>query len=1677
MKKLSLIIAFCFLLFGNNTTKAQYREYNHNGIKLGYNIGGAWQQSDVKSKWGLGQGFTLGVTVYQKQNAFFSFDLRGRYLNAESYGFDLKRTSLSLADSSDVHSKLGYNGTSDSSYFRNHKTSFVSGSLEGVLYFNRLREKTRILLYGFGGLGVAGYNTSFDQLDNSGNLYDYGRINTTKNDQTIARDLKTLRGINNAWNADYETQADGYTKNEYVVNFVPTLGFGLGYQLTPRIAIGFEHLISFPFREDNLDGFIEQSAGAKIKNDRLHYTALTLNWRFFGQRYYDGRILKQDTVRTNTQVQTPKFTPTIRFVNPSSPRETTTEMSYVVRAVIDNVTKSSEIGFFVNGVNTTQFFFDGRELTYNAILNQGVNIFKIVAANADGSDSKETSVIYQLPNINTSLPPVINFINPSNTSTDVSNSTFDLKAEIKNVSKKENVQLFLNNKEITAFSFNSSNGLLEYTLLLNENRNTIEIKASNSKGATSGSRYLTLTRNNRLQKPTISITNPVSNPYNSNDLNENVSALISNVSSSSSITLTINGIRSSQFTFNPDSKRFSTNFQNNKGRNSVIIEARNEAGSATETVIINYTEKVPIAAKPTVKITLPSTNPYTVTTQLQKVTAKIENLGLNGNILNLVNGQSNPSFNYNANTGIFETNIMVAEGKTEIEIIASNSIGNANDKVTIYYNYKDPTSVPEPEVTITTPNSKNTVSSTSVVNIQAEIKHVVSSTKVIYKVNNVVNSNFNFIASTNKFTATANLLEGPNRIEIIGSNERGVATDFVIIDYKKASVLPKPIVTVTNPTSSPFVSNNKNFDYVAQVQNVSSNSDITLNMNGATKTFGFDANTGKVTASLALKDGNNTILIIAKNSSGSASATTILSYTAPQTLPQPVVQITNPSSSPFVSTSSQTKMEATVLNVSDKNGIQVTLNNNSILFNYDASANKVTADLSLVTGSNTVKVSATNASGNSADQKEIKYEVKSNPTIPAPTVVISTPAKDNYLSSDASFTAEAKVSNVQSDKDITVELNGKKLSNFTLIKLYMSVTMPLTLQNGDNVLKVTVETAGGMATDTRIIKHQVVLPMPIITVQNPSSSNTTVTNEIYSYRAKVENVNSANDIVIKQNNVILGGHLYDSDSKVATISLGLKNGDNTIEIRATNSVGTSTKTNAIKYVGNLAPPVIVLINPNGPVGSSTGSAYKVLASISNIYNRNDITFKLGNSTINTFVFNTTTGDFSCDINLPLGYSNIELSATNSVGSDTKSAQILNDRPNNTLLPAVSIIRPFTNNLTVNSDTFNFVANVLNVGTKSAITIKLNGSNVSFNFNSVTHEANFIANLVSGANNITVTATNEDGFNSATAIINYQAASPGQRIAKPSIQMPTTESSNTTNYSFSGNVSNVSAKSQIVLKVNNVATNFDYNANTGQITSNLNLRNGNNAITVDANYTGGTETKTMNIVVSLPQAPNVRITRPNATSTVIKNINFEAKTESVTSKQNIELYLNNLRVNDFTFNPTTETISARMELNAGTNEIRVTVKNETGNKSTSFAITYNAPTNSTPINKTNTNEEGGKENNSTSTAPAVIKKPSIRLNSPSNLTVTTETLRMDFTVENVSQSSDITVALNGKNISFTFDAKTGKLTFTVAIDKAKEANLVRVIAKNAGGSASKISAIIYQAPSGNTNTPAKGSGQE
>ncbi len=446
---------------------------------FGVNSGAAWQTSDVCALPGWGAGFTLGRNIYHRPGGLVDFDvrLRGLYTRTfgadhfRSYGIDYNSALNGGYDSQNVFRgvaspDLTLAGNGAGYTFHNHRTEVGELSVEGVLTANRLRERTGVILQGFGGIGINGYSTRTDQLNANGTAYNWAEIDTT------GGRFSTLNSLDRDRN--YETLADKY-ENDVNVSVMPSLGLALGYQVTPSFSVGLEHRTTWALN-DYLDGqrFNQYSNTLTDNNDCYNYTSLHLRWRI-GKKNYDKYQppVTQSPVRpgvTHPGTSPSGQAPVIRFTNPSKNPATIYNTNTVnVLASIKHVERSRDIQASFNGRSFDNFSFDSRTDKFGTVLTlePGNNELVLTATNKYGQDTETKVLIFKSTNNSGTSPdmgkkPEVTIAEPQS---DPYNSEADevtVKAAVSNVSGKQDVQVRINNSLTNNFSM----GYLNNTVIV-----------------------------------------------------------------------------------------------------------------------------------------------------------------------------------------------------------------------------------------------------------------------------------------------------------------------------------------------------------------------------------------------------------------------------------------------------------------------------------------------------------------------------------------------------------------------------------------------------------------------------------------------------------------------------------------------------------------------------------------------------------------------------------------------------------------------------------------------------------------------------------------------------------------------------------------------------------------------------------------------------------------------------------------------------------------------------------------------------------------------------------------------------------------------------------------------------------------------------------------------------------
>ena len=379
-------IYFLALLLFSQQLFSQYVSSGIGKWKLGLNIGATWQTADVSTDlFDLGYGATLEYALHEKQNSFFAFSLRGRFLQGKTTGYDYLTRQETISNNSligSIDTSINY---SFSPIYLNNKTSLNEFSLEAMLKWNRLYQNHGILFYIYLGGGFTSYKVETDQLDFDGSVYNYGFINEGNGVSTVAE-------IKNLQDGSYETELSNPNYNTLV--FTPAIGVGLGFRIVPGLDFALEHKISLP-QTDLFDGQQHQTNSPSFIQDIYHYTSLGLIFSIVhptNPESYVPPVEPITPITTNTTPTTIK--PIITLTNPITNSFNSPNCKVEIKAKIENVTDQSNIEFYHNGnkVSSYNYFFSPPIFKSTIELAKGNNNFKIIAKNGQFTETKEFSL-------------------------------------------------------------------------------------------------------------------------------------------------------------------------------------------------------------------------------------------------------------------------------------------------------------------------------------------------------------------------------------------------------------------------------------------------------------------------------------------------------------------------------------------------------------------------------------------------------------------------------------------------------------------------------------------------------------------------------------------------------------------------------------------------------------------------------------------------------------------------------------------------------------------------------------------------------------------------------------------------------------------------------------------------------------------------------------------------------------------------------------------------------------------------------------------------------------------------------------------------------------------------------------------------------------------------------------
>ncbi|NDB34220.1 MAG: hypothetical protein EB023_02500 [Flavobacteriia bacterium] len=594
--------------------------------------------------------------------------------------------------------------------------------------------------------------------------------------------------------------------------------------------------------------------------------------------------------------------PSIVFNTPAQLSTTTQQNMVSIDLDAVNCTVSTQVTIMRDGV-AIPFNFQNGKITLNPVLNPGLNTFIVTATNTCGNDIAKLNVTYDncvAPKIVLSAPI------PATTS----NATLAITANLQQITNAGQAILLVNGTGVP-FTFNA--GTLTANVPLIDGVNTISISATNTCGTDLETNTITY---NACKTPVIAISSPVNSGSTVASANLTFTASVAHITQSNQITLILNGNPVTNFQFSNGILQAPLTLVN--GMNTVVISANSGCGIAQEATTISLsTCSSPSVTIQTMTGQTVSNNSFSIAATVQEI-ANAQGLSL------MVNGQLTPISLVN---GAASAMVTLQNGLNTLLLSATNACGTDTKSIQVTY-------VPCTAPTIAIQNTNNTVVNAATYAVNATVTGVTQGQITMTLNGNPVN---NLTLNGTQFTANLTLAAGVNHVVLTAQNSCGFDRKDLSVTYQNCTA-PQISVNSGNDTVAQGI-----YTFSANVSNMLTVQGISLSLNGqAISNFSFV--NGLLTANVNLANGSNTFALAAANACGAVNATSQVYYDHCQ---QPVITVT----SVLQTSDGQYLFEATLLHVTDIEGVFFTFNGQNVPFNFVNG--QLSATVTLNPGSNT----------------------------------------------------------------------------------------------------------------------------------------------------------------------------------------------------------------------------------------------------------------------------------------------------------------------------------------------------------------------------------------------------------------------------------------------------------------------------------------------------------------------------------------------------------------------------------------------------------------------------------------------------------------------------------------------------------------------------------------------------
>jgi hypothetical protein len=517
--------------------------------------------------------------------------------------------------------------------------------------------------------------------------------------------------------------------------------------------------------------------------------------------------------------------------------------------------------------------------------------------------------------------------------------------------------------------------------------------------------------------------------------------------------------------------------------------------------------------------------------------------------------------------------------------------------------------------------------------------------------------------------------------------------------------------------------------------------------------FNYNSFSSRVEALVNLNTGINTFTLRATTNCGTDQQTVQINR---ENCQRPVIQINNNFANNTVTQASY-NFTANIIGQVNSNQIQMIHNGMSVLgFNYNNINGQLQRLINLSPGSNIIRVEVTNACGTASEQIMVVLN-----NCERPQLTVLNPSAAGSTTNIGTLAFQAKVNGTLQGGQTQLFLNNQLMPTPSLSGNLILASLPLT--PGLNSIQVKFTNGCGTDQANTTINYQNCVA-PIISVLSPSI-NSTVQSSALRLRANLLHVSNRALIKLVVNGTEQSSFTFNATTGLLEYSGQLLEGINNFTITAANDCGSDIETFTINYAACKKPTISFMNAPAN--GSQVNQSALNLKAQTAFLTQTQITLSLNGVTSQPFSFQN--GQVSAAINLKPGLNTILIQGKNECDRVSQTLNI-------TFTPAPCdppqvVYNMIPTGSTVNNPVFTYYATVVNYTPNSNIILAINGTVLS-GYSNVNGSLAAELGLIEGANQISITVTNECGTFTNTYNVTYVNDGTEGQQRKPTTTKPT-----------------------------------------------------------------------------------------------------------------------------------------------------------------------------------------------------------------------------------------------------------------------------------------------------------------